>query len=153
MPRTKYKQYIYTKNIWYKFSWNNPHNYLNIFSTFKIVGNNGMASSGENDLKKTENVNASAVQSKPDRRLSISSKRPENAEQKNFRSQYYKKVGFHGVDERKTLELLLNEDPINLNKLKNFALQFSIPSFDRILVWKFMLGKNLWQVKNLKENQ
>ena len=100
-----------------------------------------MASSGENELKKTESVISSSIQSKPDRRLSISSKRPENADQRNFRSQYYEKVGFRGVDERKTLELLLSEDPINLIKLKNFALQFSVPSFDRILVWKFMLGK------------
>ena len=101
-----------------------------------------MASSGENELKKTESVISSSIQSKPDRRLSISSKRPENADQRNFRSQYYEKVGFRGVDERKTLELLLSEDPINLIKLKNFALQFSVPSFDRILVWKFMLGKS-----------
>ena len=101
-----------------------------------------MASSGENELKKTESVISSSIQSKPDRRLSISSKRPENADQRNFRSQYYEKVGFRGVDERKTLELLLSEDPINLVKLKNFALQFSVPSFDRILVWKFMLGKS-----------
>ena len=100
-----------------------------------------MASSGENELKKTDNAGASTIQTKPDRRLSMSSKRPENADQRNFRSQYYEKVGFRGVDERKTLDLLLSEDPINLNKLKNFALQFSVPSFDRILVWKFMLGK------------
>ena len=78
---------------------------------------------------------------KPDRRFSISAKRPDNTDQRNFRSQYYEKVGFRGVDERKTLELLLDEDPINLIKLQNFALQFSIPSLDRIIVWKYMLGK------------
>ena len=102
-----------------------------------------MASSGDKDYKKDDNVvGSSIVQNKTDRRFSISSKRPDNADQRNFRSQYYEKVGFRGVDERKTLELLLSEDPINLNKLQNFALQFSIPSFDRIIVWKFMLGKN-----------
>ena len=99
-----------------------------------------MATIGETESKKTENVGSGTIQTKPDRRLSMSSKRPENADQRNFRSQYYEKVGFRGVDERKTLDLLLSEDPINLNKLQNFALQFSIPSFDRILVWKFMLG-------------
>ena len=101
-----------------------------------------MASSIEKDAKKDETVNANLVQNKTDRRFSISSKKPDNTDQRNFRSQYYEKVGFRGVDERKTLELLLNEDPINLNKIQNFALQFSIPSFDRIVVWKFMLGKN-----------
>lgn len=99
-----------------------------------------MASSIEKDAKKDETVNANLVQNKTDRRFSISSKKPDNTDQRNFRSQYYEKVGFRGVDERKTLELLLNEDPINLNKIQNFALQFSIPSFDRIVVWKFMLG-------------
>ena len=99
-----------------------------------------MATIGETESKKTENVGSGTIQTKPDRRLSMSSKRPENADQRNFRSQYYEKVGFRGVDERKTLDLLLSEDPINLNKLQNFALQFSIPSFDRILAWKFMLG-------------
>ena len=100
-----------------------------------------MASSLDKGTKNDENTNSNANQ-KVERRFSISSKKPDNVDQRNFRTQYYEKVGFRGVDERKTLELLLNEDPINLNKLQNFALQFSIPSFDRIIVWKFMLGKS-----------
>ena len=97
----------------------------------------------DKDSKKDESVSPSITSTKVDRRFSISSKKPDNSDQRNFRSQYYGKINL-GVDERKTLEVLLNEDPINLNKLKNFALQFSIPSFDRIVVWKYMLGKNYY---------
>ena len=100
-----------------------------------------MASSLDKGTKNDDSTTSNVNQNKVERRFSVSSKKPDNADQRNFRTQYYEKVGFRGVDERKTLELLLNEDPINLNKLHNFALQFSIPSFDRILIWKFMLGK------------
>ena len=100
-----------------------------------------MASTKDADAKKDQSANSANInQNTVERRVSISSKKPDNLDQRNFRSQYYEKVGFRGVDERKTLETLLNEDPINLNKLCNFALQFSIPSFDRIIAWKFMLG-------------
>ena len=102
-----------------------------------------MAYSTDKESKKDDNICPNIAPNKTDRRFSISSKKPDNADQRNFRSQYYEKVGFRGVDERKTLELLLNEDPINLQKLQNFALQFSIPSFDRIIVWKYMLGKHI----------
>lgn len=93
----------------------------------------------EKDAKKDDITNVNVNSNKIERRLSVSSKKPD-VDQRNFRSQYYEKVGFRGVDERKTLEILLSEDPVNLNKLHNFALQFSIPSFDRIIVWKFMLA-------------
>ena len=102
-----------------------------------------MASFVEKDAKKDDNTNSNINQTKGPRRFSVSSKKPDNVDQRNFRSQYYEKVGFRGVDERKTLELLLNEDPININKLNNFSLQFSIPSSDRIVIWKFILGKNI----------
>ena len=98
----------------------------------------------DKDSKKDESISPCISSNKVDRRFSISSKKPDNSDQRNFRSQYYEKIGNLGVDERKTLEVLLNEDPINLNKLRNFALQFSIPSFDRIVVWKYMLGKNYY---------
>jgi len=59
----------------------------------------------------------------------------------NFRSSYYEKVGFRGSDERKTLETLLNQDPINVDKLSNFALKCSsIPTSQRLHVWKLVLG-------------
>ena len=63
-----------------------------------------MATIGETESKKTENVGGGTIQSKPDRRLSMSSKRPENADQRNFRSQYYEKVGFRTSDYRSWLK-------------------------------------------------
>ncbi len=61
---------------------------------------------------------------------------------KNFRSHYYEKVGFRGVDERKTLDVLLQEDPFNIDKFCNFGQKCTIPYNDRINVWKIILGKN-----------
>lgn len=58
----------------------------------------------------------------------------------NFRSHYYEKVGFRGVDERKTLELLWHEDPLNCEKFTAFALKHPIPNCDRLSVWKVILG-------------
>ena len=59
---------------------------------------------------------------------------------RNFRSHYYEKVGFRGVDERKTLEVLWNEDPLNLEKFSSFTLKYSLPTCDRLSVWKVILG-------------
>ena len=55
---------------------------------------------------------------------------------RNFRSLYYEKVGFRGVDERKTIEALLAEDPIKREKCAHFALKFSVPSDRRKDLWK-----------------
>ena len=82
---------------------------------------------------------------KPDRRFSISAKRPDNTDQRNFRSQYYEKVGFRGVDERKTLELLLDEDPINLIKLQNSGLS-------QMQSTKRMLSNQIEELKKLHNN-
>lgn len=77
---------------------------------------------------------------------------------RNFRSHYYEKVGFKGVDERKALEILWHEDPLNLDKFANFALKHPIPSCDRLSVWKVILGvaprfaknkENTWKWKTL----
>lgn len=62
-------------------------------------------------------------------------------DERNFRSHYYEKVGFRGVDEKKTIELLLNEDPVSVSKCANFALKYSVPSHKRMQLWKLMLGK------------
>ena len=58
---------------------------------------------------------------------------------KNFRSHYYEKVGFRGVEERKTLEVLWSDDPLHIEKFKSFALKYSLPSCDRLQVWKVCL--------------
>lgn len=66
-------------------------------------------------------------------------------EGKNFRSHYYEKVGFRGVDEKKTLETIFNENdggnPVSHEKLTQFALKCSVPAWARIRVWKMILSK------------
>lgn len=59
---------------------------------------------------------------------------------RNFRSHYYKKVGFHGVDEKRSLEILLKDEPLDLEKLCTFSQRFPIPTIYRILIWKVLLG-------------
>ncbi|XP_075069188.1 TBC1 domain family member 7 [Mixophyes fleayi] len=60
--------------------------------------------------------------------------------QRNFRSVYYEKVGFRGVEEKKSLEILLKDDRLDIEKLCTFSQRFSLPSMYRILVWKVLLG-------------
>ncbi|KAI6074844.1 TBC1 domain family member 7 [Aix galericulata] len=66
--------------------------------------------------------------------------------QRNFRSVYYEKVGFRGVEEKKSLEILLKDDrlgngeSIYIEKLCTFSQRFPLPSMYRILVWKVLLG-------------
>lgn len=66
------------------------------------------------------------------------------ADDRNFRYVYYDKVGFRGVEEKKSLDILLKEKPSDLIiKLSQFALRFSLPRDYRKLVWQFLLGKVL----------
>ncbi|XP_078543734.1 TBC1 domain family member 7 isoform X2 [Lissotriton helveticus] len=60
--------------------------------------------------------------------------------QRNFRSIYYEKVGFRGVEEKKSLEILLKDDRLDTEKLCMFSQRFPLPSMYRILVWKVQLG-------------
>ncbi|XP_005995269.1 TBC1 domain family member 7 [Latimeria chalumnae] len=60
--------------------------------------------------------------------------------QRNFRSIYYEKVGFRGVEEKKSLEILLKDDPLDIEKLCTFSQRFPLPSMYRVLVWKVLLG-------------
>lgn len=60
--------------------------------------------------------------------------------QRNFRSAYYEKVGFRGVEEKKSLEILLKDDPLDVEKLGTFSQRFPLPSVHRILVWKVLFG-------------
>ncbi|XP_018615737.1 TBC1 domain family member 7 isoform X1 [Scleropages formosus] len=59
---------------------------------------------------------------------------------RNFRSAYYEKVGFRGVEEKKSLEILLKDDPLDVEKLCTFTQRFPLPSMYRIHVWKVLLG-------------
>ncbi|XP_023011491.2 TBC1 domain family member 7 [Leptinotarsa decemlineata] len=61
-------------------------------------------------------------------------------DERNFRSAYYEKVGFRSVEEKKSLEILLKEKPLDRGKLKQFCLRFSLPATYRSLVWKLLLG-------------
>ncbi|KAM8790804.1 TBC1 domain family member 7 isoform 1-T1 [Rhynchonycteris naso] len=60
--------------------------------------------------------------------------------QRNFRSVYYEKVGFRGVEEKKSLEILLKDDCLDVEKLRTFSQRFPLPSMYRALVWKVLLG-------------
>ncbi|KAF6345801.1 TBC1 domain family member 7 [Rhinolophus ferrumequinum] len=60
--------------------------------------------------------------------------------QRNFRSVYYEKVGFRGVEEKKSLEILLKDDRLDIEKLRTFSQRFPLPSMYRALVWKVLLG-------------
>ncbi|KAG1941844.1 TBC1 domain family member 7 isoform X1 [Pimephales promelas] len=60
--------------------------------------------------------------------------------QRNFRSAYYEKVGFRGVEEKKSLEIVLKDNPLDVEKLSTFSQRFPLPSMYRIHVWKVLLG-------------
>ncbi|XP_033107779.1 TBC1 domain family member 7-like [Anneissia japonica] len=61
-------------------------------------------------------------------------------EDRNFRSHYYEKVGFRGVEEKKSLQILLKDDPLDDQKLAVFCQRFPVPVMYRQLVWKVLLG-------------
>lgn len=61
-------------------------------------------------------------------------------ETRNFRSSYYEKVGFRSVEEKKSIEILLKEKPLDISKLKQFSLRFTVPQMYRNLMWKLLLG-------------
>ena len=65
------------------------------------------------------------------------------SDERNFRTYYYDKFGIGGVEEKKSLEILLKEKPINVEKLKQFSLRFAMPAMYRNYVWKLILGKEL----------
>ncbi|XP_033752443.1 TBC1 domain family member 7-like isoform X2 [Pecten maximus] len=61
-------------------------------------------------------------------------------DERNFRTYYYEKFGIGGVDEKKSLEILLKEQPLNIEKLRQFSLRFQVPAMYRIHLWKAILG-------------
>ncbi|KAG7488406.1 hypothetical protein MATL_G00034170 [Megalops atlanticus] len=61
--------------------------------------------------------------------------------QRNFRSAYYEKVGFRGVEEKKSLEILLKDNPLDVEKLCTFSQRFPLPSMYRVHVWKVLLDR------------
>jgi len=61
-------------------------------------------------------------------------------DERNFRSSYYEKVGFRSVEEKKSIEILLKDKPLDISKLKQFCLRFTVPGMYRNLMWKLLLG-------------
>lgn len=59
---------------------------------------------------------------------------------RNFRSTYYEKVGCRSVEEKKSLNILLKDKPLNQIKLKQFCLSFTVPIAQRGLLWNLILG-------------
>ena len=43
--------------------------------------------------------------------------------ERNFRSHYYEKMGFRGVEEKKSLDILLREKPMDRDRIHNFCLR------------------------------
>lgn len=74
-------------------------------------------------------------------------------DERNFRSAYYEKVGFKSVEEKKSLEILLKDKPLDRVKLKQFCLRFSVPAIYRNLVWKVLLGKVFYFITYFKLNK
>ncbi|KAL0281308.1 UNVERIFIED_CONTAM: hypothetical protein PYX00_002335 [Menopon gallinae] len=72
------------------------------------------------------------------------------ADERNFRSSYYEKVGFRNVEEKKSLEILLKDNPPDCIKLKQFCLRFTVPGLYRNLLWKLLLNVTPRYMNNLK---
>ncbi|XP_037946321.1 TBC1 domain family member 7 [Teleopsis dalmanni] len=61
-------------------------------------------------------------------------------DERNFRSSYYEKVGCYGVEEKKSLNKLLEDNIRNHEKLKQFCLSYTVPTTQRALLWNIILG-------------
>lgn len=61
-------------------------------------------------------------------------------DERNFRSSYYEKVGCHSVEEKKSLNKLLQDQIRNHSKLKQFCLSYTVPTTHRSLLWNIILG-------------
>lgn len=58
---------------------------------------------------------------------------------RNFRSTYYEKVGFCGIEEKKILDILIASSPLDIEKLSDFCVRFDLAR-RREEVWKLLLG-------------
>lgn len=61
-------------------------------------------------------------------------------DERNFRFTYYEKVGCISVEEKKSLNKLLQDDIRNLSKLKHFAYTYTVPAQQRSLLWSLIMG-------------
>ncbi|XP_022215261.1 TBC1 domain family member 7 [Drosophila obscura] len=63
-----------------------------------------------------------------------------NTDERNFRSSYYEKCLINSVEENKSLNKLLEDDIRNLNKLKQFCLNYTVPNLHRNCLWSLVMG-------------
>ncbi|SPP82702.1 blast:Unconventional myosin-Ib [Drosophila guanche] len=63
-----------------------------------------------------------------------------NADERNFRSSYYEKCLINSVEENKSLNKLLEDDIRNLNKLKQFCMNYTVPNVHRNYLWSLVMG-------------
>ncbi|KAH8363537.1 hypothetical protein KR084_011428 [Drosophila pseudotakahashii] len=62
------------------------------------------------------------------------------ADERNFRSSYYEKCLINSVEEKKSLNKLLQDDIRNLNKLKQFCMNYTVPNIHRGYLWALVMG-------------
>merc|ERR1719237_1688752 len=60
--------------------------------------------------------------------------------QRNFRSHYYEKVGFRGVEEKKSLDLFLGRSQLISQEFKTSASDFHCRAFTEFRCGSFVLG-------------
>ncbi|XP_019867250.1 TBC1 domain family member 7 [Aethina tumida] len=60
-------------------------------------------------------------------------------DERNFRSAYYEKVASRSVEEKKSLEIILKDKPLDRRKLQQYCLAFCVPIAYRNLLWKLLL--------------
>lgn len=99
----------------------------------------------ESTSKKTGNTNGAIIlnNNNESNNLNNLNNTSSNSNDRNLRYRYYQKVGFSGVEEKKSLESILNENPIDKAKLIHFATRFSLPSVHREKVWLSLLSMYL----------
>ncbi|KAH8383373.1 hypothetical protein KR009_008249 [Drosophila setifemur] len=59
---------------------------------------------------------------------------------RNFRSSYYEKCQINSVEEKKSLNKLLEDDIRNVNKLKQFCMNYTVPNIHRHYLWALVMG-------------
>jgi len=60
----------------------------------------------------------------------------------NFRSNYYQKLGSTcGVEEKKSLGILLNNNVVDIKKIEQFCLRYHVPADFRCQLWKILLSE------------
>ena len=52
-------------------------------------------------------------------------------------------MGFRGVEEKKSLDILLSEQPVELKRLQNFCLRFAVPGIYRSQVCLFVVFRHV----------